>query len=166
MLSKKQNLWLVPIVMTAHNLEEAVFMPAFLKARNNAIPDFLTDLLPAITYRQFLIAVVVATLIPYAIAMAGNLGQERSAAVYLLLGLQVVMLFNVLAHLVMTAIMGGYAPGVATALLLNLPFSLYLLRRAARERWVTVKAIALMFPVGFVVHCLGLPGLIILAGNL
>ena len=44
------------------------------------------------------------------------------------------MLLNVLAHLLSaTMLTRGYAPGLATALLVNLPFSLYLFRRARRE---------------------------------
>ena len=164
-MSRKGLLWLVPVFVTIHNLEEALFMPAFLQARNSSIPAGLRSLLPPITYQQFLVALIIMTSMPYLIAWLGNLERERSGGAYLLLGLQVVMLYNVLAHIVMAAAMGGYAPGVVTALIINLPFSLYLLPRALRERWAPHRVIVLLFPIGLIVHAVGLPSLIILAGS-
>ena len=164
-MSRKALLWLVPVFITIHNLEEALFMPAFLQTRNASIPSSLQGLLPPITYQQFLIALIFMTAMPYAIALVGNLEREGSGSLYLLLGLQVVMLYNVLAHVLMAAVMGGYAPGVVTALTINLPFSLYLVRRARKERWVPRRVIVWLFPIGLIVHAVGLPALIILAGS-
>jgi hypothetical protein len=36
---------------------------------------------------------------------------------------------------------GGYAPGVVTAVILNLPLSVLVLRRAVDERWLAPAAI-------------------------
>jgi hypothetical protein len=165
-VSRKALLWLVPIFITIHNLEEALLMPAFLQTRNLSVPNFLRSLLPPITYRQFLISLLVVTAIPYLIAWLANWERENHRGVYLLLGLQVVMLFNVLAHVMMAAAMGGYAPGVITALVINLPFSFYLLRRAAKEKWVSPRGMVLLFPIGLIIHALGLPGIIILSGSI
>ena len=165
-MSRRSLLWLVPVIITVHNLEEALFMPAFLQARNSSIPDFLRGLIPPITYRQFLIALLVFTAMPYVIPLLGHLDRERSAGVYLLLGLQVVMLYNVLAHVMMAAVMGGYAPGVVTAVVFNLVFSVYLLRRAFAEGWISRRAIVLLFPIGLIIHALGLPSLIVLSGSM
>lgn len=165
-ISKKALLWLVPVFVTVHNLEEALLMPAFLQTRNSSVPDPLRSLLPPITYRQFLISLIIVTTMPYLIAWLGNLERERGRGVYLLLGLQVVMLFNVLAHAAMSVAMRGYAPGVVTAFVLNLPFSIYLLSRAVKEKWVSQRVIVLLFPVGLIIHMLGLPALIILSGSI
>jgi hypothetical protein len=102
------------------------------------------------------------TAIPYVIALFINLEREHGVGVYLLLGLQVVMLLNVLAHVTIAVIAGGYAPGIVTAVLINLPFSLYLLRRALRERWVSGRAMLLLGPIALVIHGLGLPALLLL----
>jgi hypothetical protein len=166
MLSRNRVLWLVPILVTIHNLEEALLMPAFLQARNESIPGSLRDLLPPVTYRQFLIALLIVTVIPYLITLFGNPGRAGGIGVYLLLGFLVVMLINVAAHVFMAVIIGGYAPGIVTALLMNLPFSVYLLRRALRERWVTGREMGVIFVVGLIVHGVGLPGLIIVAGSI
>jgi hypothetical protein len=64
MTSKLKLTWLVPILITIHNLEEAMFMPAALARRNASIPNPLHGLLPRIGYRQFLLALFVMTSIP------------------------------------------------------------------------------------------------------
>jgi hypothetical protein len=152
--------------MTIHNLEEALSMPAFLPARNLSIPDTLRSLLPPITYRQFLIALIIVSIIPYLIALFGRLDGENGKGVCLLLGVQVVMLINVFAHAMMAVVMRGYTPGVITAFAVNLPFSVYLLRRAVKERWVPRRVMALLFPVGLIIHGLGLPALIFLFSSI
>ena len=47
---------------------------------------------------------------------------------------------------------GGYAPGLVTALVLNLPFSLYLLRRAIREQWLSRPARWALVPGAILLH--------------
>ena len=76
------------------------------------------------------------------------------------------MLINVFAHVIIAVMIGGYAPGVVTALAFNLPFSIYLLRRAIKRRWVSRRAMVLFGPIGLVLHGLGLPGIIILSGKI
>lgn len=164
--SQSLLLWLVPVFNTIHNAEEALLMQRFLEARNAAIPGALHTLLPPITNRQFLISLAIVTAIPYLIALVCDLKRRRGPGVYLLLGFQAVMLLNVLAHVMMSILIGGYAPGVATAVVLNLPFSIYLLRTALNERWVTRKALTLLGVAAAIVHIVGLPGLIILSSGL
>src|SRR5262249_26527761 len=129
-----------------------------------SIPGPLSGLLPPITYKQFLLALLIVTALPYMIACFANLECKRGVGVNLLLCLQVVMLINVFAHAGMAGMMGGDVPGVVTALGINLPFSIYLLRRAIIEEWASRRALALLGPIGLVLHGLGLPGIIILSG--
>ncbi len=167
MMSKKNLLWLVPILITVHNLEEAVFMPIFLARRNTAIPNFLHGLLPPITYGQFLLALFIMTATPYLIAWFANRERERvGVGMFLLLSVQVMMLVNVFAHMGMAILVSGYAPGVVTAIAINLPFSVYLLRHAVRERCVSGRAMALIVPIGLVLHGIGVPMIIILSGRI
>ena len=165
-ISKRTLIWLVPACITIHNLEEALFMPAFLQARNSSMPGFLQRLLPPITYRQLLISLIIVTTIPYLIAWLAILKREGERGIQVLLGLQIVMLFNVFAHAWMAVVMRGYAPGVVTAFAINLPFSYYFMRRALREGWVSRRALALLIPIGLLIHVVGLPGIIILSGSI
>jgi len=164
-MSRRALLWLIPVVVAIHNLEEALFMPRFLQARNGSIPGPLQTLLPAISYKQFLTSLIIVTAIPYMIASFGRLKRRDGRGVPLLLGVQVVMLINVFAHITMAILVNGYAPGLATALLLNLPFSIYLLRRAYKEEWMEGRAMVMLFPIGLLIHAVGLPALIVLSGS-
>jgi hypothetical protein len=162
-MSRKALLWLVPVLLTIHNLEEALVMPAFIERRNASVPGPMREILPPVTYRQFLTALIIITVIPYLIAL---LWIGRRWAVYALLGLQVVMLINVFAHILMALFLKGYAPGLVTALLINLPFSLYLLRRAVREGWISMRAAVWMFPIGLLIHGPALAALMLLSGKI
>jgi hypothetical protein len=153
-------LWLVPLFLTLHNLEEALTMPAFIEKRNASVPGGLRQIVPPVTYRQFLTALVIITVIPYLVVLVRP---GRRWAEYLLVCLQVVMLINVFAHSLMAIFLGGYTPGLVTALLINLPFSLYLLRRAVSESWMSKKAVAWMFPLGILIHGPLLAGLMLLS---
>jgi hypothetical protein len=160
-MSRKTLLWLVPVFLTIHNLEEAVVMPAFIERRNAYVRGTLSQIIPPVNYKQFLIALAIITIIPFLVAL---LWLGRRWAVYLLIGFQVVMLINVFAHILMALFLRGYAPGLITALVINLPFSLYLLRRALNEKWVTKGAVAWMFPAGLLIHGPVLAGLMLLSG--
>lgn len=162
-MSRKRLLWLVPIFLTIHNLEEALFMPAFIEKRNASVPGRLRELIPPVTYKQFLVSLIIITVIPYLVAL---FWLSRPWAMYLLVGLQVVMLLNVCAHTLMGLLLRGYAPGLVTALVINLPFSLYLMKRAMSEQWMSRKALALMFPIGLLIHGPLLAGLMLLSGKL
>ena len=162
-MSRKMLLWLVPLLLTIHNLEEALVMPAFIEKRNASVPGSMREIIPPVTYKQFLISLLIITVIPYLVAL---LWLNRRWAVYLLVGFQVVMLINVCAHTLMALFLRGYAPGLLTALAINLPFSVYLLRRAVREKWMSGKAVAWMFPLGLVIHGPVLAGLMLLSGRI
>jgi hypothetical protein len=162
-MSRYALLWLVPIFLTIHNLEEALVMPAFIERRNAAVPAALGKIIPPVTYKQFLIALAIITIIPYLITL---FWLNSRWALYLLSGLQVVMLINVFAHTLMALFLRGYVPGLITALIINLPFSLYLLKRADRERWMSRKALLLLFPIGLLIHGPLLAGLMILSGQI
>jgi hypothetical protein len=58
----------------------------------------------------------------------------------------------------------GYAPGLLTAVLLNLPFSVYLIGRAGKENWVSRRALWALLPSALLAHALS--GLLVLAERL
>jgi len=157
-LGRRYLLWLVPLLLTLHNLEEAVFMKGFLDRFAARIP-----ILPSVSYGQFLLALGLVTLAPYVFAASGPL-ERRSRAFLLVLGTQMVVLVNVAAHLAVAIWARGYAPGLVTALLVNLPFSVFLFRRALRGSWVRPRDLAWLLVAALLVHGPGLVGLMVLAG--
>src|SRR5215203_5127783 len=123
--------------MALHNAEEALFFPRYLPLVLARLPDSWRALAGALTLGQVWTALVLVTLLPLAVAGWASMRPESRVPVWLLLLIQATLLLNVLWHTsAAVLVFDGYAPGLVTALLLNLPFSVYLLRRAAREEWV------------------------------
>lgn len=120
-------LWLVPVFLTIHNIEEAPFMENWYKRLPLKIP--LT-----ITTRQFVIAVTFITVAGFVITYFGVEYLANQAGYLLVLGMQAILLFNAFVpHILTTIRFRMYSPGVITAILIMLPFSFYLFRRAFGE---------------------------------
>ncbi|NMO17088.1 HXXEE domain-containing protein [Pyxidicoccus fallax] len=164
-MTKSHALWLVPLLLTVHNTEEALWMHRVLPLAPERIPAPMRSLLPTVTLPQFLLVLGLVTVLPYCVARWGDLERERGPATYALLTLQVTMALNVLSHVGTAVTLGGYAPGLVTALLVNVPFSAYLFRRAARARWVRPRDWVGMVAVALVLHGPVLLGLMALAGR-
>ncbi|MGZ8940836.1 MAG: HXXEE domain-containing protein [Limisphaerales bacterium] len=126
-LSFDSLLWLVPIFFTLHNLEEAAFMADWATRLPVNIPL-------AITRRQFVIAVTLLTLAAFLLTFVGVEYLDTSTGYLIILGIQMILLFNAfIPHVASTIRFRMYSPGVITAILITLPFSLYLFRRALVE---------------------------------
>ncbi|SDL33680.1 Protein of unknown function with HXXEE motif-containing protein [Glycomyces sambucus] len=112
--------WAVFGAFAVHNLEEALTAPAFLE-------DLPPDLpIPWPSPGAFQIATAAVTLIGLALVLFAT----RTGKTWPITVLATIMLINVaLPHLPLAVINNGYAPGVATALLLNLPIDLLWLTR-------------------------------------
>lgn len=120
-------LWLVPIFLTIHNMEEAPFMENWYKRLPVKLP--LT-----VTTRQFVIAVTFITIAGFMITYLGVEYMANQTGFLLILGMQAILLFNAFVpHIVTTIRFRMYSPGVVTAVLIMLPFSFYLFRRAFAE---------------------------------
>jgi hypothetical protein len=120
-------LWLVPIFLTIHNIEEAPFMERWYKRLPMKLP--LT-----ITTRQFVIAVTFITLAGFVLTYLGVEYLANQTGYLLVLGMQAILLFNAFVpHIATTIRFRMYSPGVITAVLIMLPFSSYLFRRAFAE---------------------------------
>jgi len=120
-------LWLVPIFFTLHNLEEAPFMEDWSKRLPLKIH-------PTVSTRQFVIAVTFLTLAGFLVTYFGVEYLYNSTGYLLVLGIQAILLFNAFVpHIASTIRFRIYSPGVVTALLITLPFSFYLFRRALNE---------------------------------
>jgi hypothetical protein len=116
--------WAVFGAFAVHNLEEASTAPAFFE---DPPPD-LPMPWPSPTAFQTATAVVTA------IGLALVLYAIRTERTWPPTALAAVMLINVaIPHVPLALISGGYAPGVVTALALNLPVDLFWLTRCRRR---------------------------------
>ena len=126
-ISFDRLLWLVPIFLTIHNIEEAPFMENWSKRLPVKLPF-------TVTTRQFVIAVTVITIAGFIITYLGVEYLANQTGFLLVLGMQALLLFNAFVpHIATTIRFRMYSPGVITAVLIMLPFSYYLFRRAIAE---------------------------------
>lgn len=133
-LTFQQLLWLAPILFALHNLEEAPGMARW----THQIPARVH---PPVTTRQFAIAVALLTGLCFAVTFIVTTNPQNPFGVYVLLGFQTAMLLNAfIPHLAATLWFRMYAPGVVTGTLVNVPFGVYLIRRAFAENQVELNA--------------------------
>jgi len=153
--------------MAVHNAEEALFFPRYLPLVLGRLPEAWRVVAGPITLGQVWAALGLVTLIPFGLAAWAALRPRQAAPVWLLLLIQATLLLNVLWHVTAAVLVfEGYAPGAVTAVLLNLPFSVYLLRRAAREDWLSPRARWALLPGALLAHGPVLSGLLLLTERL
>lgn len=116
--------WAFPAAVTVHNLEEALWLPAWSQTAGAAHAP--------VGAWEFRFAVAVLTALAFALTWLlvkrGGRWAERVAAYW------VAMLLNVVVpHGAATLMTGAYAPGLVTAVALNLPMTAWLLRRGLRD---------------------------------
>jgi|SRR5579863_10286405 uncharacterized protein with HXXEE motif len=123
--------WLFPIAVTLHNAEEAIWMPGWAATHAPRLPVHPPG---AVEIRIALIVLSVAAfVVTYFSARRGS----QSLWAYLLFGSIVTVLLNVFVpHLPATLLFKSYTPGVATAVLVNLPVMSVLATQMVRGRWV------------------------------
>lgn len=128
--------WLVAVFVFLHNLEEALTIPAYAPVVRRRLAAFLpATLLGASEMGSWIyIALVVVTLVPAIIVFVATRKPASRLAARAVVFVQIIFLLNVFVpHIPAAFLLGGYAPGVATAVGINLPYSLYFLRRSAKE---------------------------------
>jgi hypothetical protein len=146
-------LWLVPLLLAVHNAEEALFFPRYLPFVLYRLPAAWQAVIAPLTTGQVGGALAIVTAVAFIVAWWAYQRPQSGLALWLVLLIQATVLLNVVWHLAAAVVLfGGYAPGVVTALLINLPFSVYLLRRAARERWLSRRALWALVPAAIVLH--------------
>jgi hypothetical protein len=157
---------LVPALIAVHNAEEAIAFRHYLPIVHDRLPGALADSF-AVTYPQILIALVIATAIPAGVILWALSEPHVRSKLWIALLIQMVVLLNVLSHVCAALfIMHGYSPGLITALVLNLPFSIHVFREARRAHWVTRRQLLWLVPAAVVVHGPLLIGLILLSADL
>jgi hypothetical protein len=127
--------WLIPVAVTLHNLEEAIWLPAW----SHHAGKWHRPVGPS----AFRFAAAVFTALTFLVTIWSAIAGPESAASYLLAGFALAMLLNVLVpHLLATVVMRRYVPGLATAIALNLPITVMLLRCTFAEGYMRFPAFA------------------------
>ena len=124
--------WLFAISITVHNIEEAIWLP---KWSASAEPWH-----HPVEPRVFRFALLILTILAYIAAILASIGEKQSIGAYLITGYALAMLLNVLfPHIIATFVLKKYAPGLITALLLNLPTTTALLYFAVIEEYIDLN---------------------------
>ena len=121
--------WALPIAVTLHNLEEAIWLPSAAKH---------FDMLPRhVSPGRFRIGVGVLTVAAYLITWFSVADGRESAWTYMFVAYTFVMFLNVFVpHLPAAILLRSYTPGVVTAVLVNLPVTTVLLAEIWNDRIV------------------------------
>jgi hypothetical protein len=108
---------------TLHNLEEAVWLPAWSK--------YASKFHPVVKKDEFRFAVIGVTAIGYLLTFFHLTDNQNSALIeYLYYGFILMMCLNALfPHLVATVALKRYSPGLITGLSLNVPLGISLIRQ-------------------------------------
>lgn len=114
----------------------------------------------------FYIALVVVTIIPFLVVLTATKSQPTKASAWAVLVVQSIFLVNVFVpHVPAAVALSGYAPGVVTAVAIELPFSVYFLRRSVRDRVVSGAMAALAVGLAALVLVVGLATLYAIAAH-
>ncbi len=119
--------WLFPIALIIHNLEEAVWMPWFWQERGWHV---------SVSATGFWLATVAVDVVGGLITYFAVTHGRKSIAAYAYCGFTLLILLNAFWHIGVALQYGTYAPGVVTAVVINLPLTAYLLQRAVREKYI------------------------------
>lgn len=108
---------------TLHNIEEATWLPEWSK--------YAKKFHEPVERNQFVFAVIVVTIIGFLITIIEILDNNPGSIwSYVYLGFLGMMGLNaIFPHLIATVLLKRYAPGLMTALLLNLPLSIITITR-------------------------------------
>jgi hypothetical protein len=140
-LSFDRLLWFVPIFFALHNLEEALFMESWSKRLPLKIH-------PTVSTRQFIIAVTFITIAGFLLTFFGVEYLANQTGCLMVLGIQIILFFNAfIPHIASTILFRMYSPGVITAVLIILPFSVYLFRRAINENILSLTQLWILLGI-------------------
>ena len=122
--------WLFPVVIALHNLEEALWLPAWA----NRTGFWRAPVSPG----AFRLVVAVLTALAFAVTWLSARSGAQTFWTYLMFGCVVATLANaVFPHLALSIARRSYMPGTATAVALNLPVLSFLAASALTERQVS-----------------------------
>lgn len=151
--SRRAIAWIALALVVLHNAEEAFAFHAFLPRLPALLPAPLAKIAAALTFPSMLFALAVFTVLAALVALAVIVRPRSPGALWTLLVLEALMGINALVHASSAVfVLGGYAPGLVTAVLFNAPFALWCFQRARREQWVGRRAMLATVPAALVLH--------------
>src|SRR5262245_52300826 len=119
-MTRRQLTLAVPALLSLHNLEEALTFHRYLADVQARVPSGLQPWVNGISPAQLYIALVIATVVPWAVALYSIRWPSSVRALRLVLLIQAVVFVNVFWHVLVAALLlQGYSPGLLTSVTLN-----------------------------------------------
>jgi hypothetical protein len=150
----------VAVAVTLHNAEEWLTFPRY----GDIGADFLRRIGIAVAtppWSATQIALGLATIIPGGIALYGASREGSRFWTFAVLFVQLQLGVNVfLPHVPAAFFLRGYAPGLLTALAINLPLSIVLARRSVTEARLSPRAVLACAAAAVVAMPLAIAGLV------
>src|SRR5664279_4735911 len=149
-LSRNAVLALIGVTLVLHCAEEYLTFPAFFSSPD-AMPQWLHPHGLLYNAHHMRVALVMAAVLPLGV-IAWAILRPRHWPLVAVLVVETVLLVNAGWHVVAALVRGGYAPGVITAVVINLPVGVYVLRRAVREQWIGPRTAWRLIAIALVLH--------------
>ncbi len=150
-LSRNVVLALIGVTLAVHTAEEFFAFPIFMPSLGHQLPSWMPS--PALRHdvSSLRIALIVGTVLP-CLVIACAIVTRMHGFLIASLFVEAILLVNALAHSFTAILRRGYVPGLVTAILINLPFGIYVFRRAVREGWIRRYRAWQLIIIAFVVH--------------
>jgi hypothetical protein len=142
---------LAPIAFLLHNLEESLTMVNFVQQNLQRLPApirWIEEQL-LLTQTSFLIPVVILTLLLAGLSLRLLFPNPPHWGQYVWPVAMLTLCANAFIHIAQAVWFAGYAPGVLTAVLLQLPITLLSARASVRAGWLSKRAAWGWFVAGF-----------------
>lgn len=122
------------LAITLHNIEEAIWLPQWSQLGQPFHKSVTPD--------EFHFAVIIITAFAYLSSFLFMYFPESKFTRRLFIGFLGAMIINAfLPHVLATILIKSYAPGLITALLLNIPINLLILYNLSAEKKTSIKEI-------------------------
>ena len=150
----KRLIWYIPVILTLHNLEEALTMPHWILLHLPLLREkiWLFDEFQFST-KQLYLSLISVTFFPFLISFFCQRGELSKRKLEIMMVLQSVIFWNALMpHISGLFVLGMYNPGTVTAVVCNIPFTFYLFSRVKNEGLVSNAMLRNIFTLGFAVY--------------
>lgn len=146
--------WLFLVAFMLHDLEEIIVVESWIKSNKlqvmHKVPVRISrplDKVLDITSAQFAVAVLLEFIvfIPFTYLAA------EQGSYFVFLAINTLFLLHVFTHVGQSLYLKQYTPGVVSAVIVILPYTLYLFYTLLSEQLVTWKEVLLSIPVGLLV---------------
>lgn len=143
-------IWLGPSAFLVHDTEELVTMVPWIAAHRALLPAAVRPLAESVTTTGLALGVA-ALFTGFVFAAAHGVRRaRRGAPSWPFLVAAGAFVGNGVTHLAQAAYVGGYTPGVVTALLVSLPYGWGLARACHAAGLASTRALALCLAIGVV----------------